>query len=343
VLQALFFVWEDIEMLRQLKAIGFGCGISFIAALMSTGAMAQSFPTKPVTMLIPFAAGGPTDVVGRMIGEHMSRTLGQPVVIENAVGAAGTLAGTRLMTSAPDGHTILIGHTGTHAAAVSLNPNLKYKPVEDFAHVGLVNTNPIFINVRKNHPANNLTELVAWLKANESTANNAHAGIGSVSHTTCLMFNASIGVKTNGIPYRGTAPAMNDLVGGQVDYLCDQGVNVAPQTRGGTIKTLAVAQDSRAALLPDVPTSTEAGFPAFKVIVWNAMFAPKDTPAPVVDALNKALRAALNDQVMKQKLDDIGAAVPSAELQTSDGLKKFIGSEIERWSPIIKAAGVTIQ
>jgi tripartite-type tricarboxylate transporter receptor subunit TctC len=330
-------------MKSGFKSFALGCGISIAATLMSTAAMAQTFPSKPVVMLIPFAAGGPTDVVGRMIGDHMSRTLGQPVVIENAVGAAGTLAGTRLMTSPPDGHTILIGHTGTHAASVSLNPNLKYKPVEDFAHVGLVNTNPIFINVRKTHPANTLAELVTWLKANQATANNAHAGIGSVSHTTCLMFNSTIGVKTNGIPYRGTAPAMNDLVGGQVDYLCDQGVNVAPQTRGGTIKTLAVAQDSRAALLPDVPTSAEAGVPAFKVIVWNAMFAPKDTPSPVVETLNKALRAALSDPVMKQKLDDIGATVPSAELQTSAGLKTFIGSEIERWTPIIKAAGVTIQ
>jgi tripartite-type tricarboxylate transporter receptor subunit TctC len=330
-------------MKMGLKAFALGCSVSIAATLMTGTAFAQGFPTKPVTMLIPFAAGGPTDVVGRLIGEHMSRTLGQPVVIENAVGAAGTLAGTRLMSTPADGHTILIGHTGTHAAAVSLNPGLKYKPVEDFAHVGLVNTNPIFINVRKTHPANNLAELVTWLKANQATANNAHAGIGSVSHTTCLMFNSTIGVKTNGIPYRGTAPAMNDLVGGQVDYLCDQGVNVAPQTRGGTIKTLAVAQDTRAPLLPDVPTSTEAGVPAFKVIVWNAMFAHKDTPAPALESLNKALRAALSDPVMKQKLDDIGAAVPSTELQTSAGLKKFIGDEIERWTPIIKAAGVTIQ
>jgi tripartite-type tricarboxylate transporter receptor subunit TctC len=332
--------------LKSAVTLGFGLAVSLLSIsgmAMSGPAFAQGFPSKPIVMLIPFAAGGPTDVVGRMIGDHMSRTLGQPVIIENAVGAAGTLAGSRLMTAQPDGHTILIGHTGTHAAAVSLNPNLKYKPVEDFAHIGLVNTNPIFINVRKTHPANTLAELVAWLKANEGTATNAHAGIGSVSHTTCLMFNSSIGVKTNGIPYRGTAPAMNDLVGGQVDYLCDQGVNVAPQTRGGTIKTLAVAQDSRAPLLPDVPTSAEAGLPSFKVIVWNAMFAPKDTPPSALEPLNKALRSALADPVMKQKLDDIGATIPSPELQTSAGLKAFIGSEIERWTPIIKAAGVTIQ
>jgi tripartite-type tricarboxylate transporter receptor subunit TctC len=326
-----------------LKLTGAAALLAGAMLAVSAPVFAQAFPTKPVVMLIPFAAGGPTDVVGRMVGDHMSRTLGQPVIIENAVGAAGTLAGQRLMTSAADGHTVLIGHTGTHAAAVSLNPNLKYKPVEDFAHIGLVNTNPIFINVRKTHPANTLAELVTWLKANQATANNAHAGIGSVSHTTCLVFNSVIGVKTNGIPYRGTAPAMNDLVGGQVDYLCDQGVNVAPQTRGATIKTLAVAQDKRAPVLPDIPTSTEAGVPEFKVVVWNAMFAPKDTPQAALDTLNKALRAALADPVMKAKMDEIGADIPASELQTPAGLRAFIGSEINRWTPIIKAAGVTIQ
>lgn len=323
---------------RTLKAIAFGLALAF-----SPPALSQAFPTKPVTMLIPFAAGGPTDVVGRLIGEHMGRTLGQPVVIENAVGAAGTLAGQRLIASPPDGHTILIGHTGTHAAAVSLNPGLKYRPVEDFAHVGLVNTNPIFVNVRKNHPANTLKELVDWLKLNQSEANNAHAGVGSVSHTTCLLFNSVIGIKTRGVPYRGTAPAMNDLIGGQVDYLCDQGVNVAPQTRAGTIKTLAIAQDRRAPLLPDVPTSTEAGVPDFKVIVWNAMFTHKDAPPAAVATLNRALGAALNDPVMKAKLEEIGAEVPTAELQTSAGLRAFVGSEIIRWTPIIQAAGVTLQ
>lgn len=329
-------------MSLSIKPILFSLAAFALSAGIQT-TQAQTFPSKPITMLIPFAAGGPTDVVGRLIGEHMSRTLGQPVIIENAVGAAGTLAGQRLMTGASDGHTILIGHTGTHAAAVSLNPNLRYRPVEDFAHVGLVNTNPIFVNVRKDHPANTLRDLVAWLKANQATANNAHAGVGSVSHTTCLLFHSVIGVKVAGIPYRGTAPAMNDLVGGKVDYLCDQGVNVAPQTRAATIKTLAIAQDKRAALLPDVPTSTEAGVPDFKVIVWNAMFTHKDAPPAAVEKLNGALRAALNDPVMKAKLDEIGAEIPTAEQQTSAGLRAFIAAEIARWTPIIQAAGVKLE
>ena len=329
-----------MKVLSAPRAI---CLALFASLAAAPAALAQGFPSKPVTMLIPFAAGGPTDVVGRLVGEHMSRTLGQPVIVENAVGAAGTLAGTRLMGMAPDGHTILIGHTGTHAAAVTLNPNLKYKPLEDFAHIGLVNTNPIFVNIRKSHEANTLQEFVAWLKANEAKANNAHAGVGSVSHTTCLLFNSVVGVKVAGVAYRGTGPAMTDLVGGQVDYLCDQAVNVAPQQRAGTIKTLSVAQDKRTPAMPDVPTSTEAGLPGFKVIVWNAMFAPKGTPPEVVDKLNAALRAALADAEVRGKLEQLGAEIPTAEQQTSAGLKAFVGSEIERWSPIIKAAGVTIQ
>ncbi len=322
-----------------IRAVAGLCGLVAYAGV----AAAQTYPTKSITMLIPFAAGGPTDVVGRLVGEHMSRTMGQPVVVENAVGAAGTLAGGRLMASPPDGHTILVGHTGTHAAAVTLNPTLKYKPVEDFAHIGLINTNPIYFTIRKSHAANTLAEFVTWLKANEKTANNAHAGIGSVSHTTCLVFNSVVGVKISGVAYRGTAPAMNDLVGGQVDYLCDQGVTVVPQQRAGTIKTLAVAQQKRTAVLPDVPTSAEAGVPNFQVAVWNAMFAPKDTPAPITEALNKALRAALADPALRAKLEALGAEVPLPELQTQAGLKRFIGAEIDRWSPIIKAAGVTLQ
>lgn len=313
------------------------------ALAAAPGARAQVFPSKPITMLIPFAAGGPTDVVGRIVGEHMSRTLGQPVLIENAVGAAGTLAGQRLISSPADGHVLLIGHTGTHAAAVSLNPGLKYRPVEDFAHIGLVNTNPIFLTVRKTHPSHTLAEFVTWLKANEKAATNAHAGVGSVSHTTCLLFNSVVSAKPNGVPYRGTGPAMNDLVAGQVDYLCDQAVNVAPQHRAGTIKTLTVASEARATALPDVPTSTEGGVPGFKVEVWNAMFAPKATPPAAIEKLNGALKAALADTAVKAKLNELGAEVPKANLLEPDGLRGFIASEIARWEPIIKASGVTIQ
>lgn len=314
------------------------------AAALAAGvapAAAQTFPARPVVMIIPFAAGGPTDVVGRIIAEAMSKNLGQTVVIENVAGAGGTTGSTRLTTAQPDGHTIMIGHTGTHAASVALYPNLRYNPLTDFAPIGLVNTNSILLVAKKDLPANNLAEFATWLKANERTANNAHAGIGSVSHTTCLLLHSILGVKPQSVPYRGTGPAMNDLVGGQVDYMCDQVVNVAPQVRAGTIKALAVAQPTRNAALPDVPTTAEAGLPNYQVVVWNAMLAPKGTPAPVVARLNEALRAALADPNVRTRLTDLGADLPAENLVSPDGLKAFLEAEVAKWTPVIRAAGVT--
>ncbi len=318
--------------------------IAATAAAILAGTLpagAQTYPTRPITMIIPFAPGGPTDVVARIVAEAMSKNLGQSVVIENVAGAGGTTGSTRLTQQQPDGYSIMIGHTGTHAASVALYPNLRYNPVSDFAPIGLVNTNAILITAKKALPANNLTEFVAWLKANESTANNAHAGIGSVSHTTCLLLHAIVGVKPQSVPYRGTGPAMNDLVAGQVDYLCDQVVNVAPQVRAGTIKAFAVAQQQRNAALPDVPTTAEAGLPAYQVVVWNAMLAPKGTPEPIVARLNQALTAALNDEGVKARLTELGADLPTGNLATPAGLRAFLEAEIAKWTPVIKAAGVT--
>jgi tripartite-type tricarboxylate transporter receptor subunit TctC len=318
--------------------------IAATAAAILAGTLpagAQTYPTRPITMIIPFAAGGPTDVVARIVAEAMSKNLGQSVVIENVAGAGGTTGSSRLTQQQPDGYSIMIGHTGTHAASVALYPNLRYNPVSDFAPIGLVNTNAILITAKKALPANNLTEFVAWLKANESTANNAHAGIGSVSHTTCLLLHAIVGVKPQSVPYRGTGPAMNDLVAGQVDYLCDQVVNVAPQVRAGTIKAFAVAQQQRNAALPDVPTTAEAGLPAYQVVVWNAMLAPKGTPEPIVARLNQALTAALNDEGVKARLTELGADLPTGNLATPAGLRAFLEAEIAKWTPVIKAAGVT--
>lgn len=323
---------------RHLLAAVVG-GAALAAAAVP--AAAQTYPARPITMIIPFAAGGPTDVVARIVADSMSKNLGQTIVIENVAGAGGTTGSSRLTQAQPDGYTIMIGHTGTHAASVALYPNLRYHPVNDFAPIGLVNTNAILITARKTLPPNTLAEFVAWLKANERTANNAHAGIGSVSHTTCLLLHAIIGVKPQSVPYRGTGPAMNDLVAGQVDYLCDQVVNVAPQVRAGTIKAYAVAQAARNAALPDVPTTAEAGLPAYQVVVWNAMLAPKATPAPIVARLNEALRAALADPGVKARLAELGADLPEGNLATPDGLRAFLEAEIAKWTPVIRAAGVT--
>jgi len=318
-------------------------GLAILAALsISAPVGAQTYPSKPLTMVIPFAAGGPTDVIGRIIGEQMSKALGQPVVIENVVGASGQTAGVRVSHAAPDGYSFLIGHTGTHAAAVALNPNLRYDPLKDFSPVGLVNTNPILVVSKKTLPPANLREFVAYLKANDGKVTNAHAGIGSVSHTTCLLFNSIVGIKPTEVPYRGTGPAMNDIIGNQVDYLCDQIPNVAPQVQAGTIKAFAIAQKTRASQLPDVPTSVEAGLPDYQVQVWNAMFLPKGTPKPIVERLNAALVEALNHPATKARFTELGADIPEPGLTTPDGLQAFLKSEIDRWTPVIKKAGATI-
>ena len=315
-----------------------------LAALVAGAATAeaQTYPTRPVTMVIPFAAGGPTDVIGRIIGERMSRSLGQPVVVENVVGASGQTAGLRVSQAPPDGYSFIIGHTGTHAAAVALNPALRYNPLTDFTPVGLVNTNPILVVTKKSLTPQNLREFVTYLKQEGVKVTNAHAGIGSVSHTTCLLFNSIVGVKPTEVPYRGTGPAMNDIVGGQVDYLCDQIVNVAPQVQAGTIRALAIAQTERAASLPDTPTSIEAGLPDFQVQVWNAMFLPRNTPKPIVDRLNAALVDALDHPTTRARFTELGAEVPRRELLTPDGLQAFIGAEIDRWTPVIRKAGAVI-
>src|SRR6187399_310862 len=257
-------------------------------ALTAVSASAQDYPTRPITLIVPFAAGGPTDVISRIIGEHMSRTLGQQLVIENVVGAGGTTASTRAKRAAPDGYTLITGHMGTHAASVALYPKLQYDPRTDFEPIGLIAGTPILVLAKKDFPAKDLKEFVAHVKANETKLNNAHAGVGSVSFTTCLLLDSIMKVKPTTIPFNGTGPAMNALVGGQVDYMCDQIVNVVPQINGGTIKGYAVGTAERNPALPDLPTAKEAGLPQFEAQAWNALFAPKGTPKEALDKLNAA-------------------------------------------------------
>jgi tripartite-type tricarboxylate transporter receptor subunit TctC len=236
-----------------------------------------------------------------------------------------------------------VGHTGTQAASAALYPKLKYDAGTDFTYIGVVNTNAIYVAAKKTVPANTLVEFIKWLKDNEKTVNQAHAGIGSVSHTTGLLFNSIVGVKTQAVPYRGTGPAMNDLVGGQVDYMLDQVVNVAPQAKAGTIKAFAVAQEKRTAILPDVPTTKEAGLPGFQTTVWNVMLAPKGLPAPVAGKLNAALVKALQDTNVRARFADLGAEIPDAKLVSTEGAQAFVVLERNVWTPIIKAAGVTAE
>jgi tripartite-type tricarboxylate transporter receptor subunit TctC len=308
-------------------------------ALTGTPAAAQ-YPSKPITVIVPFAAGGPTDVVTRLVGDHMSRTLGQTLVVENIGGAGGTLGMTRAAQAQPDGYTIAVGNMGTQSAAPALYPNLKYDPAKSFAQVGIVNHTPQSIVARKDTAANNLKEFIDYLKANHKKLTYGHAGVGSISHVSGLVFNSKFGLAPNLIPYRGTAPAIRDLVGGQIDYMVDQSLNVIPQVQAGTIKIYAVAAPERLSSLPDVPTTGEAGVD-FVFSAWNAMVAPKDTPKEIVEKIADALSRALDDPAIQQRYVELGSSAPKGADRGPAGLQKLVESEMARITPVIKAAGVT--
>jgi tripartite-type tricarboxylate transporter receptor subunit TctC len=316
--------------------------LAFIAAaaLCSTAAaaLAQTFPTRPITMIVPFSAGGPTDVSARIVGEHMSHTLGQQIIIENVVGAGGTTGSTRAVRASPDGYTIEMGQLGTHAAAVALYPNLAYRPDADFAPIGLVVDQAILIVARKDFPPNDLHEFIAYLKANSGKLNMAHAGIGSITHFTCLMLNALVGAKPTMVPFNGSAPAINALVGGQVDYMCDPISDIVQQVQAGTIKVYATGMAERNPALPDIPTSKEAGLPEFEVSAWYGLFAPKGTPQPVLDTLSAALDKALDDATVRKRLADLGCEIPAKPKRGQAALAGVVKNEIARWLPIIHAA-----
>src|SRR5215213_9629255 len=302
---------------------------------------AQSdYPRRPITLVVPFAAGGPTDVIARITADNMTRTLGQPIIIENIVGAGGTTASTRAARAAPDGYTIEMGHMGTHAASVALYPKLAYKPDTDFAPIGMAAGTPVLVLARKDFPPKDLKEFAAYVDANDSKLNMAHAGVGSVSFTTCLLLNSIIDAKPTSIPYNGTGPALTALIAGQVDYMCDQIVNVVQQIQSGHIKAYAIGTAARNPALPDVPTSKEAGLPQFEAQAWNALFAPKGTPKQIVDKLSDALDKALDDETTRKRLLELGSVLPDKPQRGSQALAALVKSEIERWTKVIKAAGV---
>jgi tripartite-type tricarboxylate transporter receptor subunit TctC len=268
----------------------------------------------------------------------MSRTLGQQVVIENVVGAGGTTASTRAKNAANDGYTLITGHMGTHAASVALYPKLAYNPATDFEPISILAGTPIVIVAKKDFPAKDLKEFVAYVKANADTLNTAHAGVGSVSHITGLLLNSIVGVDPVGVPFNGTGPAMNALLGGQVDYMTDQIVNVVPQIQGGTIKGYAVGTPERNPALPDMPTAKEAGLPEFEAQAWNALFAPKGTPKPILDKLNAAVVVALDDENVRKRLLELGSVIPAKEQRTPQELASLVNKEMARWTKVIKAA-----
>jgi len=311
-----------------------------VATLVGVGpARAEVFPDRPITMLVPFAAGGPTDVVARLIAIPMGKALGQTVLIENAVGAGGTIAATKTARAAPNGYTIFLHHMGM-STAPALYKKLSFDPLKDFDYIGQVVDVPMTLLARKDFPANSLQEALSYIKANKEKVTLANAGLGAVSHLCGLIFMSTIGIDLNTIPYKGTGPAMNDLLGGQVDLLCDQTTQTVPMIKEGRIKVFGVTTLNRLSALPNVPTLDEQGLKGFDVKVWHGMYAPKGTPTEVINKLNAALRTALQDPVVTKRLADLSSDVPPMDKITPNGLKTHLEAEINRWGPVIRKAGI---
>lgn len=323
----------------KLKTLLLACAA---AATLGAGTPAFSqaaFPDKPVSLVVPFAAGGPTDVVARMIAIPMGKALGQTVLVENTVGAGGTIAATRVARAAPNGYTLFIHHMGM-ATAPALYRKLSFDPLKDFEYIGQVVDVPMTLLARKDFPAANFAELQTYLKTNGKKVSLANAGLGAVSHLCGLLFMSQIGVELNTIPYKGTGPAMNDLLGGQVDLLCDQTTQTVPLIKDGRVKVYGVTSLNRLSALPDVPTLNEQGLKGFEVKVWHGMYAPKGTPAPALEKLNAALRTAMQDPMVKQRLAELSSDIPSMEKISPVGLRSHLDAEITKWAPVIMKAGI---
>ncbi len=299
----------------------------------------SAYPDRPITLVVPFAAGGPTDVVARMIAIPMGKSLGQGVLVENTVGAGGTIAANKVAKSAPNGYTIFIHHMGM-ATAPALYKKLSFDPLNDFEYIGQVVDVPMTLLARKDFPATNFAELLAYVKTNKEKVSLANAGLGAVSHLCGLLFQSQIGVELNTIPYKGTGPAMNDLLGGQVDLLCDQTTQTVPMIKEGRIKVYGVTTLNRLSALPNVPTLDEQGLKGFEVKVWHGMYAAKGTPKPILDKINAALRAAMQDPSVKQRLADLSCDIAPLDKITPAGLKTHLEAEIAKWTPVIKKAGI---
>ena len=314
--------------------------VAAVAGLASvSAAVAQSYPSRPITIIVPFAAGGPTDVMARALGERMRSTLGQALLIENVTGAGGSIGVGRAVQAAPDGYTISMGNTGTHVATGAIYP-LKYDLLGDLEPLALLATNPMVVVAKAGMAAQNLRELIDWLRANPNRVAAGTAGVGSGSHIAAVYFETATGTKFNFVPYRGTGPALQDLVAGQIDIIVDQASNSMAQIQAGRIKAYAVAANKRLPAAPNVPTVDEAGLPGFHVSVWTALWVPKGTPRDVIAKLNAAVVDALADPTVRQRFADAGLEIPPREQQTPEALAAHHKAEIEKWWPIIKAANI---
>ena len=310
-----------------------------VAGLMSGGAGAADYPNRVITVLVPHAAGGPTDTVARLVAQSMTGTLGQAVIVENVGGAGSTLGTARAARAEPDGYTLLLNHVA-QATSAALYRKLPYDPVESFVGIGLITDVPMTIVAKHDLKPGSIAELIAYIKAEKDKVAYAHAGVGSASHLCGMLFMDAIDAAMTTVPYKGTGPAMNDLLGGQVDVMCDQTTNTANQIRGGKIKGYAVTTKERLAVLPDLPTLGEAGVAGFEMTVWHGLYAPKGTPKAVVDKLAPALQAALADAKVVERFRDLGTEPVTADRATPEALDRHLRAEVAKWQPIIKASGV---
>ena len=304
---------------------------------------AEAYPNRPITMVVPFAAGGPTDILGRVVAQFIGPLLGQQVIVEDTTGAGGTIGATKVARAAPDGYTVVMGNLGTHAASLGIYKSLPYDPRTDFEPVILVASTPMVLVTRKTLPAHTLAEVIAYAKANKGKTTMGSAGVGSISHLTLLLFNHLTGADVTHVPYRGLSEASNDLLGGQIDTLFDQVVTATPHILNDSENAIVVTIPQRAPSIPNVPSATEAGLPNLQTVAWTALFMPKGTPSVIIGRINDAVQQAMRDPVIAKRLADIGADIPAQEQRSPQALGRLVNAEVDKWVPLIKDAGVVAQ
>ena len=317
--------------------------IVLIALTIGPPVQAQEWPTRPMTMIVPFAAGGPVDVLGRIVAQHLTEVAGRQVVVENVTGAGGMTGANRVAKAAPDGYTFVLGSVGTHAQNQTLYKTPAYDAQKDFEPVALVSELPLLLVTKRDLPANDLQEFIAYAKANEGKLQFGSAGVGSAVHLGCVLFNAAAGIQATHIPYRGGGPAMQDLVAGRIDYTCNIITSARPNVKSNQIKAMANLAPKRTPLLPELKTSQEQGLDNFDATTWNMVLLPKGTPAPIVQKLNAALSQALDTPATKERLLNIGLDIPAADKRSPEYATKFVESEIRKYEGPIKAAGIVIE
>jgi tripartite-type tricarboxylate transporter receptor subunit TctC len=315
--------------------------VGALSLLFAGAALAQNYPVRPITLVVPFAAGGGIDASARIQAQAMSQRLGQPIIVENIGAAGGTVGSARVARAEPDGYTFLIGNSGTHAYSQSVYKKRPYDASADFTPVGLATESPRLLDVRADLPVANLREFITYVKANHAKMQFGSAGVGAGTHLPCVLLNRAIGVEVTHIPYRGEGPAVKDLTAGRIDYMCNTIQTGVVQAKAGRVKAIAVMAPNRSAIIPDVPTAAEQGLPGVESSVWNAFFLPKGAPRPVVEALNRAMSGMLDDPVVRKRLEGLGLEIVPTERRTPEYLAKFVAEEIERWGKVVRAAGIS--